>query len=178
MDGSAMFTIVESSTTISCAPAIRNNNSVLCAVRRPVGGASALATPALSVMASAPRNRCTPIGVPARENVHRSVYFWQGPAYAGSMTTATRPHKAGARDRLIAAAERLFYAEGIHAVGVDRLCAEAEVSKRSLYQHFSGKDEVVTAMLEAQAVKFAGQIRVEGRSPRERILDVFEALDE
>src|SRR3954452_25153472 len=92
--------------------------------------------------------------------------------------TSTGTRKAGARDRLVAAAERLFYAEGIHAVGVDRLCAEAEVSKRSLYQHFSGKDEVVTAMLEAQAVKFAGQIRVEGRSPRERILDVFEALDE
>jgi AcrR family transcriptional regulator len=48
------------------------------------------------------------------------------------MTTATRPRKAGARDRLIAAAERIFYAEGIRAVGDDRLCAEAEVSKRSL----------------------------------------------
>ena len=62
------------------------------------------------------------------------------------MTTATRTRKPGARDRLIAAAERLFYAEGIHAVGVDRLCAEAEVSKRSLYQHFAGKDDVVAAM--------------------------------
>jgi len=41
------------------------------------------------------------------------------------MTAATRPRKPGARDRLIAAAERLFYAEGIRAVGVDRLCAEA-----------------------------------------------------
>src|SRR4051794_13400 len=172
-----MFTIVESNTTISCAPAIRNSNSVLCAVRRPVGGASALATPALSVMASAPRDRCTPIGVLAREKVHRSVYFWQGPAYAASMTTATRPHKAGARDRLIAAAERLFYAEGIHAVGVDRLCAEAEVSKRSLYQHFSGKDEVVIAMLRAQAAKSAALFASSDRSPRERILAIFEALD-
>jgi AcrR family transcriptional regulator len=79
---------------------------------------------------------------------------------------------------LIAAAERLFYAEGIHAVGVDRLCAEAEVSKRSLYQHFSGKDEVVTAMLQAQAAKAAAQLATEGRSPRERILAVFDALDQ
>ena len=69
------------------------------------------------------------------------------------MTTATRPYKAGARERLIAAAERLFYTEGIRAVGVDRLCAEAEVSKRSLYQHFTGKDEVVTAMLQAKAAE-------------------------
>jgi AcrR family transcriptional regulator len=90
----------------------------------------------------------------------------------------TRIRKAGARDRLIEAAERLFYAEGIHAVGVDRLCAEAEVSKRSLYQHFSGKDEVVTAMLQAQAAKSATQLAPGGGSPQERILAVFDALDQ
>ncbi len=93
------------------------------------------------------------------------------------MTTPSRIRKAGARDRLIAAAERLFYTEGIHAVGVDRLCADAEVSKRSLYQHFAGKDEVVTAMLEAQAAKFAAQLAPEGLPPRERILMLFRALD-
>src|SRR3954454_9877704 len=91
--------------------------------------------------------------------------------------TSTRPHKPGARDRLVAAAERLFYSEGIHAVGVDRLCAEAEVSKRSLYQHFAGKDEVVTAMLQARAAKTAPLFVTDGRSPRERILSVFEAVD-
>ena len=93
------------------------------------------------------------------------------------MTTATRPRKPGARDRLIAAAERLFYAEGIHAVGVDRLCAEAEVSKRSLYQHFAGKDDVVLAMLQAQAAKAAAHFAAGDLSPRERILAVFDALD-
>jgi AcrR family transcriptional regulator len=92
--------------------------------------------------------------------------------------TSTRTRKVGARDRLVAAAERLFYSEGIHAVGVDRLCAEAEVSKRSLYQHFSGKDEVVTAMLQAQAAKSAAQLEPDGGSPRERILAVFDALDQ
>src|SRR6266496_5835909 len=94
------------------------------------------------------------------------------------MTSATSTRKAGARDRLIAAAARLFYSEGIHAVGVDRLCAEAEVSKRSLYQHFSGKDEVVTAMLHAQAARFADQLVPDGHSPRERIIAVFDALDQ
>ena len=92
--------------------------------------------------------------------------------------TSIRTRKAGARDRLVAAAERLFYAEGIHAVGVDRLCAEAEVSKRSLYQHFSGKDEVVTAMLQAQAAKSAAHLEPGDGSPRERILAVFDALDQ
>src|SRR5947208_16434734 len=94
------------------------------------------------------------------------------------MTSMTRTRKAGARDRLIAAATRLFYSEGIHAVGVDRLCAEAEVSKRSLYQHFEGKDEVVTAMLQAQAAKSAALFAPSDRSPRERILAVFAALDQ
>ena len=95
------------------------------------------------------------------------------------MTAATRPRKPGARDRLIAAAERLFYEEGIRAVGVDRLCAEAEVSKRSLYQHFAGKDEVVTAMLEAKAAELRRQLGVvEGLSPRERVLIVFELADQ
>jgi AcrR family transcriptional regulator len=92
--------------------------------------------------------------------------------------TSTPTRKVGARDRLVAAAERLFYAEGIHAVGVDRLCAEAEVSKRSLYQHFVGKDEVVTAMLQAQAAKSAALFAPDDRSPRERILAVFDALDQ
>jgi AcrR family transcriptional regulator len=93
------------------------------------------------------------------------------------MTSVTRPRKAGARDRLIAAAERLFYSDGIHAVGVDRLCAEAEVSKRSLYQHFAGKDEVVTAMLQARADEFSAYLVSEGKSPRERVLAIFEGLD-
>src|SRR5881409_548026 len=91
--------------------------------------------------------------------------------------TSTSTRKVGARDRLVAAAERLFYAEGIHAVGVDRLCAEAEVSKRSLYQHFSGKDDVVTAMLQARADEFRSRLALEGRSPRERILALFDELD-
>src|SRR3954469_15598018 len=91
--------------------------------------------------------------------------------------TSTGTRKVGARERLIAAAERLFYAEGIHAVGVDRLCAEAGVSKRSLYQHFAGKDDVVTAMVQARADEFGSQLTQENQSPRERVLAVFEALD-
>ena len=78
----------------------------------------------------------------------------------------------------IHASERLFYTEGIRAVGVDRLCAEAEVSKRSLYQHFTGKDEVVTAMLQAKAAELASQLVTDGQSPRERILSVFAQADQ
>lgn len=91
------------------------------------------------------------------------------------MSTTTR--KPGARERLVVAAEQLFYADGIRAVGVDRLCAEAGVSKRSLYQHFSGKDDVVVAVLEAQGLDFAAHLPNQG-SPREQVLAVFERTDE
>lgn len=45
-------------------------------------------------------------------------------------------------------AERLFYAEGIHSVGVDRIVAEAEVAKMTLYNHFASKDDLILAVLQ------------------------------
>jgi AcrR family transcriptional regulator len=94
------------------------------------------------------------------------------------MLAATAVSKAGPRDRLIATARRLFAAEGINAVGVDRLCAEAAVSKRSLYQHFTGKDDVVAAALRAEAEQHdLGLHRDEELPPRDRVLAVFERLD-
>ena len=42
----------------------------------------------------------------------------------------------GVRDRLLDAADRLFYREGVRAVGIDRVLAEADAAKASLYQHF------------------------------------------
>ncbi|MFE2727325.1 TetR/AcrR family transcriptional regulator [Kitasatospora sp. NPDC059327] len=52
-----------------------------------------------------------------------------------------------ARDRLLQTAEELFYAEGIHAVGVDRLLAVSGVGRASFYRHFTGKDALVAAVL-------------------------------
>ena len=48
-----------------------------------------------------------------------------------------------ARNRLLATATRLFYAEGIHAVGIDRIIAEAGVAKATFYNHFPSKDDLV-----------------------------------
>ena len=56
--------------------------------------------------------------------------------------------KPPARQRLIETAERLFYAEGIHAVGIDRIIAEAGVAKMTLYNHFASKDALILAVLE------------------------------
>ncbi len=61
------------------------------------------------------------------------------------MTTSKRP--SAARTRLIDSATRLFYEEGIHAVGVDRIIEEAEVTRATLYKQFGGKENLVLAYL-------------------------------
>lgn len=55
-----------------------------------------------------------------------------------------------ARARLLDTATRLFYAEGIHAVGIDRIIAEAGVAKATFYNHFPSKDDLVLAYIEDQ----------------------------
>jgi AcrR family transcriptional regulator len=60
-----------------------------------------------------------------------------------------------ARLRLLATASRIFYAEGIHAVGVDRIIAEAQVTRATFYRHFPGKEDLVLAYLQSadQAIR-------------------------
>lgn len=59
-----------------------------------------------------------------------------------------------ARARILEAADALFYAEGIRAVGVDTICRESEVTKMTLYRHFSSKDELITAYAEERILKY------------------------
>ena len=58
--------------------------------------------------------------------------------------------KPGARERVLAAASRLFYQHGIHAVGVNAIASEAGVTKATLYAHFSSKDGLITEHLRAR----------------------------
>jgi len=59
-----------------------------------------------------------------------------------------------ARDRLVAAAEQLFYEEGIRAVGVERLLSVSGVGRASFYRHFPSKDDLVLAMLRGYDERF------------------------
>ncbi|MFC7532460.1 TetR/AcrR family transcriptional regulator [Actinoplanes sp. GCM10030250] len=58
---------------------------------------------------------------------------------------AARPSEA--RLRLLSTATRIFYAEGVHAVGVDRIIAEAKVTRATFYRHFPSKDDLVVTYL-------------------------------
>jgi AcrR family transcriptional regulator len=69
----------------------------------------------------------------------------------------TRIKHSNARQRIVETAERLFYAEGVRAVGIDRIIAEAEVAKMSLYNHFPSKDDLILAVLKYREEKFGGQ---------------------
>lgn len=60
----------------------------------------------------------------------------------------TQGRVSEARSRLLGTATRIFYTEGIHSVGIDRIVAEAQVTRATLYRHFAGKEELVLAYLE------------------------------
>lgn len=68
----------------------------------------------------------------------------------------TQAKHSDARQRIVETAERLFYAEGVRTVGIDRIIAEAEVAKMSLYKHFPSKDDLILAVLQYREVKFDG----------------------
>ena len=53
-----------------------------------------------------------------------------------------------ARERILDTADRLFYEHGVRAVGIDRVIAEAEIAKATLYTHFPSKDDLILAVLQ------------------------------
>ena len=92
-----------------------------------------------------------------------------------SKVSAPRP---SARERLLAAADELFYHEGVQSVGVDRVVQKAGVAKASLYSLFGSKEELVQAYLDARHAETRKQVErtlTRFRTPRERLLGVFDA---
>lgn len=87
------------------------------------------------------------------------------------MNTAA-PDLPPMKDRILEAADRLFYGQGIQAVGVDAVAAEAGISKRTLYKHFPSKDELVAAYLVRRR---SVAITADG-SPLEQVVGLFDSL--
>ncbi|GLW49394.1 TetR family transcriptional regulator [Streptomyces sp. NBRC 14336] len=92
---------------------------------------------------------------------------------------AARPRRRGsAREKLLAAAAKRFYADGVAATGIDTITAEAGVAKMSLYNNFSSKADLVRAYLDARHEEWLGlyRRRLEGaRDARGGVLAVFDA---
>lgn len=83
-----------------------------------------------------------------------------------------------ARERLLAAADDLFYREGVQTVGIDRIVKQAGVAKASLYNLFGSKDQLVEAYLDARHAATLEQVEralTRFRTPRDRLLGVFDA---
>ena len=91
------------------------------------------------------------------------------------MVLKTRERQS-ARDRLLRAADELFYAEGVHVVGVDRIVERAGVTKATLYNTFGSKDDLVRAYLEEHMRRRRERIErilAENDTPRARITGIF-----
>ena len=90
--------------------------------------------------------------------------------------SADRP----ARQRILDAAFRLFYARGIRAVGVDTIIAESGVAKATFYKHFPAKDDLVVAYLDRVDGVWFGQLRsaaeAAGAAPADQLVGLFDAL--
>jgi AcrR family transcriptional regulator len=81
--------------------------------------------------------------------------------------------KPGMKERILETADRLFYLQGIRAIGVDTIAAEIGISKRTLYNHFPSKDALIKAYLDRRFV----QARPSDKSPLEQILATFDSLE-
>jgi AcrR family transcriptional regulator len=95
------------------------------------------------------------------------------------MAEAAVPRRRPARERLLDTADRLFYDEGVHAVGIDRVLEESGVAKGSLYYNFGSKDDLVLAYLQNRHARWAARIDAElaaATAPADKILAVFDAL--
>lgn len=91
-----------------------------------------------------------------------------------------RENEIKARDLILSAADKVFYSEGIRAVGVDRLCQEAGVAKATLYNNFKNKDDIVVSYLNARHEKVISTLSETTTEPdwKKRILHLFDLLDE
>ncbi len=86
---------------------------------------------------------------------------------------APASEKPSMKERILETADRLFYLQGLRAVGVDTIAAEIGISKRTLYNHFPSKDQLISAYLERRFTKAPAS----DKPPVEQILGTFDRLE-
>jgi AcrR family transcriptional regulator len=87
------------------------------------------------------------------------------------------------RERIIRTAYELFTSNGLNAVGVDRIVADAGVAKTTLYRHFRSKDDLIVEVIERHSRLWLRdwlepETRERANSPADRLLAVFASLDD
>lgn len=96
------------------------------------------------------------------------------------MTTPGQTRPSAARERILRTADRLFYEEGIHAVGIQRIVAESHVTLVTLYRHFPSKDDLIAAYLDRRAqhdhTQVDGIIEKHAGDPRAALTELATAL--
>lgn len=99
-----------------------------------------------------------------------------------SAKTGKVSSRTPAYERILEAASELFYREGIRAVGVDAVAEAAGVTKKTLYEKFGSKNELVAAYLRARDARWRRWlqdfVQACGDSPKERLLATFDGLGE
>lgn len=86
--------------------------------------------------------------------------------------------RTSARERLLAAADELFYGEGVHTVGIDKVLERAGVAKATLYNTFGSKDELVRVYLTRRHDERQARITQaieKYDNPKDKLLGIFEA---
>jgi AcrR family transcriptional regulator len=83
------------------------------------------------------------------------------------------PAKEETEERILETADRLFYRQGIRAIGVDTVADEIGISKRTLYNHYPSKDALVAAYLSRRLV----ELEITDQPPHEQILGAFDRLE-
>jgi len=86
------------------------------------------------------------------------------------------------REQIVTVALELFYQNGFHATGIDRIIKEAGVSKKTLYNHFKSKDELVLATLRKRDELFRNHLMRKterlGDTPKAQLLSIFDAVSD
>ena len=102
------------------------------------------------------------------------------PAKESSASTRRPRQRLTKRDQLLETAWLLFYRNGYHATGIDRILADAGVAKMTLYKHFRSKEELILAVLERRNDQFRESfsrfLRAKKRAPERQLLAVFDWL--
>src|SRR6478735_7424263 len=99
---------------------------------------------------------------------------------AATAAPAARTPAGHAREKILATAFRLFYAQGFRAAGIDTIIAESGVAKATFYKYFPAKDDLILAYLEQVDGVWTGQLHAAaeaaGTDPAEQLVGLFDAL--